>query len=845
MSTDTHPLQDDYTACILDALQQAPLIIDRWCSGVCDGLHQRSQSSLQSLEQRRLKAAILALRSHQAEISEVFSAELSKAIAAQSQPSFDIDFIEPHLTVSPRSFDDIQLMGDDQVQDSVVAARVLESVALNSESGLAAFSARFSTAQGFAQVMVENNPLRPKIFANALLLAVRSVKADNGAAQVWLLHGGAVMGQLVQGLYARLNELLIRRRVAPAAYRVITNRESTLPGQTSAFGSLSADESSTFGASTFASSAFAGQAVASSAFGTTNFAASTFSSSAFSSSAFAPSWQDAGALPTIDFSEQQADANTNGARATSRLQSTVRRLRRLFGSSDETAGNRATLADLEPTVHRDFSHTLPEALSALDELQASDAGLDPNADNGVVAAPLALIQLRTKLKSRAKSMGQSLALDVVTLMIEKISGDARLLLSVREVIATFEPAYLRLAVKDPRFFRDQSHPARRLLETITTKSLAYASVTSPGFTEFMQDLLGTAALLTEKQAPDAQLFTDLLLGFDKKTKQRLAASRGSKSLTPDALIQAEQAMVLAKQIAQEIAARPDFADDNGIVTAFLMGSWSRVMAKERLIVHADKTGMHKAIFSLTLGELLWSLNSEKTALNRKRLAKLIPSILERVQGGLLSIDSPLADSKAFFDELLAIHQNALDAGSKLAPPGAHRAKSTQDSHKKRDIDSLFSQGNYPGTGKSRSAPDTEQHFRGPHEISIRPHGGYQGTQPFFDTDTVETPEHDQPAVVLGGTQLHLGAWIELAENDHWVRAQLSWISQFKTLFIFTSADGRTHSMAGPLLEFLLLQGQVKVISQEGMLAGAIESITRSAMRNNARAGEQAEQFSRH
>ena len=107
-----------------------------------------------------------------------------------------------------------------------------------------------------------------------------------------------------------------------------------------------------------------------------------------------------------------------------------------------------------------------------------------------------------------------------------------------------------------------------------------------------------------------------------------------------ALLDAEQCSLLAGSIAAEIAARPDFSSKNKVIAEFLLGPWSQVMAKERLIVDADETGMHKAIFSLTLGELLWSLNSEKTALNRKRLAKLIPSILERVQGGLLSIDSP-------------------------------------------------------------------------------------------------------------------------------------------------------------------------------------------------------------
>ena len=404
---------------------------------------------------------------------------------------------------------------------------------------------------------------------------------------------------------------------------------------------------------------------------------------------------------------------------------------------------------------------------------------------------------------------------------------------------------MRLALKDPRFFRLQSHSARRLLEMITTKSLAYSSVTSPGFTEFMQDLLSTAALLAEKKAPDAQYFADVLARFDKKAKQRVLDARGEHSATAQALVEAEQSILIAKKVAGEIAARSDFVGTNSIVAAFLLGPWSQVMAKERLTVQADKSGMHKAIFSLTLGELLWSLNSEKTALNLKRLTKLIPRILEKVQGGLLSIDLPLADSKAFFNEMLAIHQSALASGGNAAAATEKQGKSAPGRHRKNDIDSLFSNHSFPAGSSSLWSTDTEQHARPYQEASTRPQVSFESTRPFFYSDVSADPAQNQQAVVLGSTELHLGAWIDLAENDQWTRAQLTWISQYKTLLIFTSANGRTHSMAGPLLEFLLLQDQARVISSEGVLAGAIESITRSAMRNKAGTSQLAGLVSRH
>ena len=821
MSTDALQLKAAYEACLTEALRQGPLMIGRWCDIVCDELKQRFTSSLQNVEKHHLQAAAVILHRHEAEITKTFMSALTSALERGAQRSARSTGKDALTSGGATSFDELTLMGDHEVQNKVNSTRLQQTVALVCEPGLAAFSARLSTAQGFAQVKIEDNPLHPRVFSKALLQALQNVPADSVILSLWFTHGGELMGKLLQALYLELNQLLIDRGVAPAAYRVVTMRQSNSPGKSSTLGSLSGSDGNDFAASGFAASSFA------------------------------PQDSGAGDLPTIDFSDYDAARQGGSRDAPSRVQQTVNRLRRLFtsddsdGTDDSTLGHSALTAEIEPIVHHDFGHTRPEALTALDDLNlnATDAGA--STDKTIIAAPLAVIQLRKQLKAGAKSLGQSLALDVVTLMIEKITGDARLLLSVREVVATFEPTYLKLAVKDPRFFRDQSHPARRLLETITTKSLAYSSVTAPGFTEFMQDLLRTAAVLTKKQAPDAQYFADLLASFDKKTKQRSAQARGNHSFTEEALVEAEQSMLLAKKIATEIAARPDFAADNSIIAAFLLGVWSQVMAKERLTVNADTTGMHKAIFSLTLGELLWSLNSEKTALNRKRLAKLIPSILERVQGGLLSIESPLADSKAFFNEMLAIHRSALDSGNKSATAGAKKEKSAGDNKRKNDIDSLFGTRHNATGARSRSAPDTEQHFKSSQSMSTRSQAGFQGTQPFFDTDAVEGPAKNKDAVVLGDAELHLGAWIELSENDHWVRAQLTWMSKYKTLFIFTSADGRTHSLAGPLLEFLLLQGQVKVISQEGVLEGALESITRRAMRNAARAGEQAEQSSRH
>ena len=81
-------------------------------------------------------------------------------------------------------------------------------------------------------------------------------------------------------------------------------------------------------------------------------------------------------------------------------------------------------------------------------------------------------------------------------MIANLAGDPRLLPAVRDIVRDLEPPLLRLALVDPRFFSDRSHPARQLLEQVTQRSLAWSSADDPGFATFMEGLQeATEALL--------------------------------------------------------------------------------------------------------------------------------------------------------------------------------------------------------------------------------------------------------------------------------------------------------------------------------------------------------------
>ena len=739
------------------------MIIERWRSDLADVLNRRYTSSLQNIEKRHLQAAMLALQKHHVAVSKNFVTTLTNTLGSgtQTAPSGKTQKSRGFSTAT--SFDDLELMGDNQVQDSVDSLRVLQTVALESEAGLAAFTARLSTALGFAQVKADKNPLRPEVFSRALLVAVQSVPVDNAIRSLWFTHGSALMGKQVRALYLALNELLIEKGVEPAAYRVITDQETNIVEKaniTSSNGSSWAES--------------------------------------LESSAFAPLADFFGELPTIAFPQQKAERKPSLPKEVLSI-------------------------DSEPIGHQDFVGTTPAAVTSLNELEQHGKvqSQSQSQAKALNTSPLRLAQLREQFKLKAKNSGRSGAVEAMILIIEKMAKDQRLLAPVQQIIANAEPAFLRLAITDPGFFTDKSHPARNLLNTIFSKSMAFANEGSPGFAEFLQDLQDVAALLSEGGSNNAPNFARLLAGFEKKIDQRHSIAYENHRATTQALLEAEQRNVLARKISAEILSRPDFISGNLIIAEFLTGPWSQVLAKERLVVESDKTGVYKAIFSLTLGELLWSLDGTKTASQPKQLAKLIPSILERLHGGLRSINAPIADFPIFFDELLTIYQSSLNASAEPATATGKRGASAQHKQPELDLKSLFGAGDSAYDKNLRQTPQDARHSRSVEGVLQQSEPRFQQTQPFFDTAASGKLEPELPVIRLGGTELQLGAWVELMEGEQWLRAQLTWISLYKTLFMFTSSGGRMHSMTEPLLEYYLLQGQVKIISHEGVLAGSL------------------------
>lgn len=777
MSSLSAGLTPAYRACLDEAFSQSPRLIKRWYARLSVILHERAARSSMATEKRQFEATLTALKNNQAAIENGFALELTKAISDDTRPVSERQNDRNVRSLSSLRFDQLELMKDSQVQETLDGARLQQGLLMPFDAGLVELSARLSTAQGLTVVKAGKNPLRPEIFSQALLSLLQQIPVDGATRSSWLLFGTQAMSEELQALYARLNQLLESESIAPAAYAVVSS---------------SGGKARLAASSDTRPGGYRGQ------------------------SAHQPFKTD---LPRL--SGRAADVS---GRINREQLLTLDHLHHLMaGDYDDSFTDRSFVAAFGSveTGHRDFLHTVPAAMEVLAELSPKGE-FSTQAENPRHVPSMSVALIREQLKTGAKSLGQALAIEVVGLMIEQLTIDRRLLPPVRQIIANAEPAFLRLAVTDPRFFSNKTHPARRLLEVMTATSLAYASEEAEGFTGFMQDLREMAEGLTEEHASDAEHFACLLQEFENKRSNQTREISEAQVPAVQALLQAEQRNLQAEKIAVEIRARPDFASDNRIINAFLTGPWAQVMARERLQLEHDRLGSLKSVFSLTLGDLLWSLEGSQTPRHRKRLVRIIPEMLNSIREGLRSIDFPLEQAKAFFDELMLSHERL------LRPQPAY----TRQVH--AELEDAFDTDDFTRDAGLSSqpwlAPSEAQDSGFLKEWEARRNPRFDATVPSDQIQSAEV-EAAEPAPEAD-IELEPGAWVELLFGIGWIRAQLTWISPYNTLFMFTSGDGRSHSMTARMLQDLLLNGKLKIVSDHSVLEGALDKVARTAVRNS-------------
>jgi len=686
-----------YDACLREALAQMGEWVPRWLLQVQDLLAQKENAAGQLREKQVWIEARTALQSHHhflaTRIVETVAESVGNAL--------------PELAPAPRkrgglSFDELELMGDDQVQEKVEEARVLQVIKIAADDDLVDLNARMCRAKGHAQVRPELNPLRSEIVVRALIKAVNSVHVSAAVRNAWLQTGALTLGKELAAMYDRLGRLMDSWGVQPAEYKVLTSPVSRVPGTGSATQSAPVIESAT---------------------------------------------------------------------------------------PRTVQGQQASLLNL------DQLHKLLVGNLELSGTHTSDMG-ESGSGNAMV---------------------RTLAAEVVTLMLKSIAEDQRLLPPIRSLLLGMKPALLQLASSDPRFFADRQNPARRLLDAITERSLAFRSEYDSGYAVFADEVHEVQRALEVPGKDLPQRFERLLARFIASQmtamppSQMLARGKAVKTL-----VRVEQRNLLAERVAAEFQARNDFDRAPGVVRRFVTGPWAQVVAQARIdaaeadgALPADAAALR---YAQILPDLLWSSYLAAASQNRPRLIRVIPTVLRTLREGLDSIDYPRGETETFFKALMGLHEAAYKTQRESTSDGSAGSP-------------------HPPANRSWVQPAEAKDSGFMDDLDM-------DTQPaFVNTEPMSRDPRDMDAVE---PLLPVGTWVDVAQDGQPLRCQLDWASPHGTMFLFSTAEGKQLSMTRRTLERQLLQSKVRVVADHGLVDDALDEVTRQAWINSVRVTGAAE-----
>ncbi len=454
-----------------------------------------------------------------------------------------------------------------------------------------------------------------------------------------------------------------------------------------------------------------------------------------------------------------------------------------------------------------FLHTVPLSLTALEDMDLIEPLLQRLRQRPAPSASPEQPRAAELPVVSGQNLGRLLGQEVVRLMLDNLTQDERLLPAIRQQIGQLEPSLTRLSQGDPRFFSDKQHPARLLLESITQRSLAYASQNDDGFSDLLRSVRGAVRSLARVEATD-EVFARLLKRLRRRWEEDDARKNQHRVEAARALMHAEQRQLMAERLAAEFQQRMQDKDVPEFAQRFLTGPWAQALAESRLSTAAP--GTNGESLETVADDLLWSLQPALIRRDVDRLARLVPRLLAQMRQGLQGIDYPLELTGQFFDALITLHEKAFDTPTlTAADPQAPEFQALADRGATEGLD--------PDTPPA-AVPDETFWMAGKEAQDAG----------FVEADTSLDGLEGLSVVEL---DLSTGTWVDLKTQGEWVRAQLTWTSPRGGLFMFISASGLAHSMTRRTLDRLLSTDVLRIVSRGGVVEGALDAVAQQALRN--------------
>jgi hypothetical protein len=725
------------------------------------------------LERAQLGLCIKLLDEKSAALCSQFPVLLRQAF--QDKQAVSSQFGE--LALGELSHSQLENMDETQVQERVELARLLHQVQRTAQQPLNELNACMGALSGLGHVKPERNTLRPQIYLTVLQTALVQAAVPIQVRMAWVRHLAKPLGEALHASYGALVQRIRSYGVVPLPAAATPVR----PAQPDARSQTPAHRQNGNGDATRQASVL-----------------------------------------TLDRLRELLAAQATPQQEIAADEAVTQFAGDLDWQVLATADTSRASASEEPTT--DFASTVPAAFEALQNMnQADDVIARLSQRQGTLMDQAGQPEsVREALRRNCQNAHQVLSFEVMVQMIDNLIHDARLLKPIRDVIENLEPALLRLVLVDVRFFNNKQHPARRLLQEITQRGLAFGSVDTAECALFIRSLHRYVNPLSRIQIDSAEPFDLALYNLNNMWSEQLVQSQQTVQQAMRVLNRAEERNLLAEKMCAALERIPDMQRVPAPVVEFLCGPWAQVMAAAELnnTEGTEDPGDYKKLVNL----LLWSAQPELTRQDLGKLTKQVSKLLSKLREGLGLIDYPSLKTSLFFDALMKLHQQAFRPAPVTAALSSNSVRTNLlGSHKH-----WLAPEEAKASGFLDMAEEASSKLPVPQPV--------QAAGPLLDSVIpVAHLANPAPSSLLL-ENLAVGAWVEIVVKGVWQRSQLSWISPQRTMYLFTGAQGQTQSMTRPSLENFINTQALRLVSDQSMVDGALDEVVHTAMLNSLDSG---------
>lgn len=761
-------MQPAYSALLTRAAGAGEALLEAAFAKALVSMRSDVQSEGDPIAQQTLVLGLQCVDRMATQMCASYAMALRDAHRQHTKPGFQ----PANVSLSELNIEQLELMDPTQVQERIERVRALQHILLVAGDNLAVLDAHVAALEGLDQVNPARNPLRPDVYLSALQSVMTRFKVPRTVRVLWLQH---LSGPLATGL-----------NVSYVQWCMELQSSGLIPASAAA--------------------------------------------------PRGPSGVQVTGRPPGNRPQGKAQVRETlltlerlrsliAGEYEPQPKSPVEVFARKFAREFESESARKAESDL---MDSQFSPTIPAAYETLQELQQVEQVVQRIEQRpkhpGSLFDSKKLLSERDRLFQQAQGIGQRLSLEVVALMVDNLVSDTRLLAPIRQMISKIELSLLRLVLVDVRFFTDRHHPARVLLQELSERGLAFGSQDDPQFKFFLVALQRHLSPLADAQIEGDEPFEAALRAL--RLAWRESAMRAG-TLTQihgavAALEDAEKRHVQAQRIAVGMRAIPGFANAPQGIVDFLLGPWAQVAASAHL---ADKSGdKDPGGYKALVKPLIWSAHPELACKDVSKLTSLVPRLLTKLREGLRLIDYPAVKTSAFFDLLMRLHQQAFRPVPEGTPPlpGAQTVAQFQGAD---EMSPWVAPAEALASGFMSLDDEPSAGAQNKPRADLLPHLDFLQGDGVSDADM--TAARDALA-----EQMAVGTWVELLTNGVWSRTQLGWISPQRTMYLFTSVQGKTQSMSKRMLQRLLASGELRLLAERSVVDGALDAVVHTATLNS-------------